>query len=82
MSRMSAKIALCNSVTLDMSGGFLLMMLLYLWQMLWLVGCITVTHFSGVSQSYELHCIQNSAARSISNTSAFTGITPVLKKLH
>ena len=37
---------------LDMSGGFLLMMFLYLWPMLLLVvGWITVTHFSGVSLS-------------------------------
>ena len=36
----------------DMSGGFLLVMLLYLWPMLLLVvGWITVTHFSGVSLS-------------------------------
>ena len=52
MFRMSAKVVLCNSVILDMSGGFLLMMLLYLWPMLLLVvGWITVTHFSGVSLS-------------------------------
>ena len=50
MFRMSAKVVLCNSVILDMSGGFLLMMLLYLWPMLLLVvGWITVTHSSGVS---------------------------------
>ena len=49
MFRMSAKAVLCNSVTLDMSGGFLLMMLLYLWPMLMLaVDWTTVTHFSGV----------------------------------
>ena len=52
MLRMFAKVALCNSVILDMSGGFLLMMLLYLWPMLLLVfSWITVTHFSGVSLS-------------------------------
>ena len=52
MFRISAKVVLCNSVTLDLSGGFLLMMLLYLWPMLLLVVCwITVTHFSGVSLS-------------------------------
>ena len=50
MFRMSAKVVLCNSLILDMSGGFLLMMLLYLWPILLLVvGWITVTHFSGVS---------------------------------
>ena len=49
---MSAKIVLCNSVILDMSGGFLFIMLLYLWPMLLLVvGWITLTHFSGVSLS-------------------------------
>ena len=52
MFRMSAKVVLCNSMTLDMSGGFLLMMRLYLWPMLLLVvSWITVTHFSGVSLS-------------------------------
>ena len=50
--RMSAKVVLCNSVTLDMSDGFLLMMLLYLWpKLLLVVGWITVTHFSGFSLS-------------------------------
>ena len=52
MFRMSAKVILCNSVILDMSDGFLLMMLVYLWPMLLLVvGWITVTHFLGVSLS-------------------------------
>ena len=52
MFRMSAKVVLCNSVILDMSGGFLLMMCLYLWPMLLLVvDWITVIHFSGVSLS-------------------------------
>ena len=30
----------------------------------------------------KLQCIQNSAARIVSNTSGYTSITPVLKKLH
>ena len=52
MFRMSAKVVLYNSMILDMSGSFLLMMLLYLWPMILLVvGWITVTHFSGVSLS-------------------------------
>ena len=52
MFRMSAKVVLCNSVTLDMSGGLLLMMLLYLWPVSMLVVIwITLTHFSGVSLS-------------------------------
>ena len=45
MFRISAKVVLGKSVTIDMSGGFLLMMLLLV------VGWITVTHFSGVSLS-------------------------------
>ena len=50
--RMSAKAVLCNCVISDMSGSFLLMMLLYLWLMLLLVvGLITVTHYSGVFPS-------------------------------
>ena len=52
MSRMSVKVVLCNFVTLNMLGSFLLMMLLYVWPMLLLlVGWITVTQFSGVSLS-------------------------------
>ena len=31
---------------------------------------------------HKLQCIQNSAARPVSNTSGYTSITPVLKKLH
>ena len=50
MFRVSAKVVLCNFVTSDMSGGFLLMMPLYLWPMLLsVVGWIIVIHFSGVS---------------------------------
>ena len=50
--RISAKVFLCHSVTLDMSGFFLLMMLLYLWPMLLLVVGLTIlTRFSGVSLS-------------------------------
>ena len=52
MFRMSVKVVLYNSVTIDMSGGFLLMMLLYLRPVLLLeVSWITVTHFSGVTLS-------------------------------
>ena len=52
MFRMSAKVGLCNSMTSDMSGSFLLMVLMYLWLMLLLViSWITATHFSGVSKS-------------------------------
>ena len=47
---MSAKVVLLNSVILDMSGSFLLMMFLCLWLMLLLVvSWITATHFSGAS---------------------------------
>ena len=50
MFRISAKAVLCNSVTLDMSGSFLLVMFLHLWPMLLLVvSWITVTRFSEVS---------------------------------
>ena len=31
---------------------------------------------------HKLHCIQNNAARIVSNTSRYTSITPVLKKRH
>ena len=62
------------------------MMLLYLWPMLLLVvDWITVTQFSGVSLSsifVNYGCIQNSAARIVSNSNRHTSITPVLKKLH
>ena len=49
MFTMSAKVLLFNSVTSEMSGGCLLMMLLYLWPMLLLVVGVTVTHFLGDS---------------------------------
>ena len=50
MFKMSAKVVLLNSVISDMSGGFLLMMFLYLCLMLLLVvGWITATRFSGAS---------------------------------
>ena len=50
--RMSAKDVLSSTVISDLSGGFLLMMFLYLWLMLLLVvGWITATHFSGASPS-------------------------------
>ena len=52
MFRMSAKVVLCNSVTSDMSGGFLFMMFLCMLQMILLVvSWITATDFSGVSPS-------------------------------
>ena len=40
--------------------------------------------FRGLSKFnlHKLQCIQNSAARIVSNTSQYTSITPVLKKLH
>ena len=68
-----------------MSGSFLLMMLQYLWLMLLLVvGWITATHFLRSISKFNLRrlqCIQNGAARIVSNTSRYTSITPVLKKL-
>ena len=70
MFRIYAKVVLRNSVTLDMSGGFLLMMLLYFWPMLLLVvGWITVSHFSGVSLSSIF--VNYSGARIVSNTSRY-----------
>ena len=40
--------------------------------------------FRGLSKFslHKLQCIQNSAARIVSNTTRYTSITPVLKKLH
>ena len=80
------KVALLNSVISDMSGGFLIMILLYLWPMLlYALGWTTVTHFSRVFLKFnlrKLQCIQNSAARIVSNTSRCTSKTPVLKNLH
>ena len=80
------EVVLCNSVTPDMSGDFLLMMLLYLWLMLLVVCrsdyCNSI--FRGLSKFNlcNLQCIQNSAARIVSNTSRNSNITPVLNKLH
>ena len=52
MFRMSVKAVVCNSMTLNMSGGFLLVMLLYLWPILLLVvGLNIVAHLSGASLS-------------------------------
>ena len=87
MFRMSAKIAKINSVTLDMLDSFLLMMLLYLWPMLLsVVGWITVTDSIQESLSKfnvrTLQCIQNTAVGTLSNTSRYASIAPVLKKLH
>ena len=69
---------------LDMSGSFLLMMLLYLWPMLLLVVGWINSLFRSLSKFNlrKLQYIQNSAARIVSNTSRYTSITPVLKKLH
>ena len=79
MFGMSAKVVLLNSVISDMSAGFLLMMFLYLWLMLFLVfGWITTTKFSGASPSLIF------ANYSVSKTvqPEYTSITSVLKKLH
>ena len=61
------------------------MMLLYLWPMLLLVvGWIIDSLFRSLSKFNirKLQCIQNRAAKIVSNTSRFACITPVLKKLH
>ena len=56
MFRMSAKVVLLNSVILDMSGSFLLMLFLCLWLMLLLVvSCITATDFSFKTVQPELY---------------------------
>ena len=77
-----------NNVTLHMSGGYLLMMLLYLWAVVasTLVSsrldyCNSLFRSLSKFNLHKLQCIQNSAARIISNTSRYTSITPVLKKL-
>ena len=77
---MSAKVVSFNSMNLDMSGSFLLMVPLYLWPMLLVVGWITVTHLTHSLYKFNLHklqYIQNSAPRIVSNTSRYTSITPV-----
>ena len=52
MLGMPAKVVLLNFVISDMSGGFLLMMFLYLWlKLLLVVGWITAAHSSGASPS-------------------------------
>ena len=76
---MSAKVVLLNSVISDMSAGFLLMMFLCLYLMLFLVfGWITTTHFSGASPS----SIYANYSVSITVQPEYTSITSVLKKLH
>ena len=86
MFRMSAKVVSCNSVTLDMSGSFLLMMLLYLCQCSCyssqLDYCNSLFRSLSKFNLCKLQCIQNSAARIVSNASRKSSITPVLKKLH
>ena len=73
-----------NSVISDMSGGFLLMMFLYLWLMLSsrLNYCNSLFRSLSKFNLHKLQCIQNSAARIVSNTSRYTSLTPVLQKLH
>ena len=56
------------------------MHLCWLPMLLLVVGWTTVTHFSGV-YLHRLHSIQNSAARIVTNSSKYTRITPVLRKV-
>ena len=80
-----AKVVLLNSVISDMSGGFLLTMFLCLWLMLLLVVVwITATHFSGASPSsvYANYSASKIVQLELYQTSRYTSITPVLKKLH
>ena len=80
---MFAKVVLSNSVISDMPDGFLLMMFLYLCLMLLLVVDHCNSSFRSLSKFNlpKLQCIQNSVVRIVSNTSRYTSITPVLKKL-
>ena len=85
MFRMSAKVVLCNSrdfrhvrqfLTHDASvlvANALVSRLDY---------CNSVFRSLSKFNLRKLQCIQNSAARIVSNTSGYTSITPVLKKLH
>ena len=48
----------------------------------WLDYCNSLFRSLSKFNLRKLQCIQNSAARIVSNTSRYTSITPVLKKLH
>ena len=48
----------------------------------WLDYCNSLFRSLSKFNLHKLQCIQNSAARIVSNTSQYTSITPVLKKLH
>ena len=48
----------------------------------WLDYCYSLFRSVSKFNLRKLQCIQNSAARIVSNTSRYTSITPVLKKLH
>ena len=48
----------------------------------WLDYCNSLFRSLSKFNLHKLQCIQNSAARIVSNTSRYTSITPVLKKLH
>ena len=88
MFRMSAKVVLSNSVISDMSGGF--------WFLTHDVSVLVANALVSSQLDYcnslfrslskfnlcKLQCIQNSAARIVSNTSRYTSTTPVSKKLH
>ena len=72
-------------MTLDLSGGFLLVMLQNLRPMLVssrLDYCNSFFRSLSKFNLYKLQCIQNSAARIVSNTSRYASLTPVFKKLH
>ena len=80
MFKVSAKVVLCNGGTPDVSGSFLLMMLLYLWPRVFsVVSWITVLHFLRVINPCILQCTQNSAAKILFNTNRYISITPVHK---
>ena len=83
MFRMSAKVVLCNSVILDMflshDASVLVVNALVSSRLDY---CNSLLRSLSKFNLRKLQCIQNSAARIISNTSRYTSITPVLKKLH
>ena len=88
MFRMSAKVVLWNSVISDMSGSFVTHDASVL-----VANALVSSWFDYCNSLFrslykfslcitKLQCIQNSTPRIVSNTSRYTSITPVLKKLH
>ena len=74
MFRMSAKFVLLNSDVSVLAVNALVSC--------WLDYCNSLFRSLSKFNLHKLQCIQNSAARIVSNISRYTSITPVLKKLH